>query len=533
MTRYGNNNGNGRGRILQRVRCAIYTRKSTEEGLEQEFNSLDAQREAGAAYIASQKAEGWVELPDLYDDGGYTGANMDRPGVKRLFDDIEAGRVDCVVVYKVDRLSRSLMDFARMMESFEKYKVSFVSVTQHFNTTHSMGRLTLNILLSFAQFEREIISERTRDKIAAARRKGKWSGGRPILGYDVTPESKLVVNAAEAVQVRAIFELYLETQSLIKTVTALNQRGWTTKHWKTRKGPERGGRAFDKSGLRGLLTNVAYLGRVKYKDEVHKGEHEAIVDEALWQRAQLMMRSNGRSGGMHIRNKYGSLLKGLLYCRPCGLGMAHTYTVRGGNRCYRYYVCYTAQKKGWDACPSKSLPAEEIERFVVQQIRAIGKDPEIMALALEQARGRHDEEVAATEGEARIVEREVGQLQREIAATATDAATNGHAAARLADLHERLRDAERRWTELCDKIARAQRQMVTKADVDSALEAFEPLWETLSPKEQARILQLLVQRVDYDGASGKVAVTFRANGIKTLGPAGARKAMEESPCLTV
>ncbi|GIK17767.1 MAG: hypothetical protein BroJett003_27310 [Planctomycetota bacterium] len=195
------------------VRCAIYTRKSSDEGLQQEFNSLDAQREAAEAYIASQKAEGWVCLPERYDDGGFTGGNMDRPALQRLLADIEAGKIDCVVVYKVDRLSRSLMDFARIVEVFERHSVSFVSVTQHFNTTNSMGRLTLNILLSFAQFEREIIGERIRDKIAASRQKGKWTGGTPILGYDVDRSNggpKLVVNPAEASRVRQIFDLYIE-----------------------------------------------------------------------------------------------------------------------------------------------------------------------------------------------------------------------------------------------------------------------------------------------------------------------------------
>ena len=210
------------------IRCAIYTRKSSEEGLEQEFNSLDAQRESGEAYIASQKAEGWVCLPDKYDDGGYTGGNMERPAVQRLMADIDAGKVDCVVVYKVDRLSRSLMDFARMMEVFDRKKISFVSVTQQFNTTQSMGRLTLNILLSFAQFEREIISERTRDKIAATRRKGKWFGGKPILGYDLVA-GKLVVNRDEAFRVREIFAIYVDTRSVRQTTLEAVRRGWTTK----------------------------------------------------------------------------------------------------------------------------------------------------------------------------------------------------------------------------------------------------------------------------------------------------------------
>ncbi len=527
-----NGNGNGKVRGTKQIRCAIYTRKSTEEGLEQDFNSLDAQREAAEAYIASQQHEGWVCLPDRYDDGGYTGANMERPALKRLFDDVEAGGIDCVVVYKVDRLSRSLMDFARMMEKFEKYQISFVSVTQQFNTTHSMGRLTLNILLSFAQFEREIISERTRDKIAAARRKGKWSGGMPVLGYDVDAHgSKLVVNTDEAERVRAIFDEYIQRVSLIRTVAALNERGWRTKRWTTRKGRERGGQPFEKTNLFRLLSNVVYRGKVRYKDEVHAGEHEPIVDEETWTRVQSILRSNGRTGGMHVRNKYGALLKGLLHCKPCSRAMMHTYTSKG-NRRYRYYVCYTAQKQGWHACPSKSVPAEQIERFVVEQIRAVGKDPAVMAMALDQARSQALEETAALEGDARIARREIGRIHAEITKVATAAATNGHAAARLAELHERLRDAERRLSELHDQAERARRGMVTKADVDSALEAFTPLWDALSPREQARVLRLLIQRVDYDGANGKVAVTFHTNGIRTIGQNGVADGLEAHECLT-
>ena len=214
------------------MRCAIYTRKSTEEGLEQEFNSLDAQRESAEAYITSQQHEGWTCLPDRYDDGGFTGGNMERPAVQRLLADIQVGKVQCVVVYKVDRLSRSLLDFARMMETFDRHHIAFVSVTQQFNTATSMGRLVLHVLLSFAQFEREIISERTRDKIAAARRKGKWSGGMPLLGYDIDPHvSKLIVNEEEAVRVRTIFEWYLRYQGLIPVAGELQRCGWVNKRW--------------------------------------------------------------------------------------------------------------------------------------------------------------------------------------------------------------------------------------------------------------------------------------------------------------
>lgn len=373
---YANRNGNGRARPATAIRCAIYTRKSTEEGLEQEFNSLDAQRESAEAYIASQKTEGWVSLPDRYDDGGFTGGNTNRPAVQRLMADIEAGKVDCVVVYKVDRLSRSLLDFAKMMETFEKHNVSFVSVTQQFNTTHSMGRLTLNILLSFAQFEREIISERTRDKIAAARRKGKWSGGPPVLGYDILREpsgSKLIVNAEEAERVRYIHRLYLECASVSATIRRLDELGWVNKIWTTKQGRERGGKPFDKSTLFKLLTNVVYRGQIAFHDQIYEGEQDAIVDEDLFRRVQAQLRINRNSGGKYVRSKYGALLKGLVRCSSCGCAMSHHFATRGSKR-YRYYVCVKAQKRGWDTCPAPSLPAAELEQFIVDQIRAIGQD---------------------------------------------------------------------------------------------------------------------------------------------------------------
>jgi site-specific DNA recombinase len=366
-----------------RVRCAVYTRKSTEEGLDQEFNTLDAQRESGQAYVKSQEQEGWECLPDRYDDGGFTGGNMDRPALRRLMADIEAGKIDCVVVYKVDRLSRSLLDFARIMEVFEKHHVSFVSVTQQFNTSTSMGRLVLNVLLSFAQFEREMISERTRDKIAATRRKGKWSGGMPLLGYDLDPRgSRLIVNDDEAVRVRAIFELYLEHQTLLPVVHELDCRGWVNKRWTTRKGSERGGRPFTKTSLHKLLTNVTYIGKITYKEEVHEGEHAAIISTEAWQRVQALLRRNGRTGGAPVRNKFGALLKGLLHCAPCNCAMSPTHATRNGNKRYRYYVCTNAQKRGWGSCPSKSIPAPEIEKFVIDQIRCIAEDPGLLSLTV-------------------------------------------------------------------------------------------------------------------------------------------------------
>jgi site-specific DNA recombinase len=359
-------------KAVKPVRCAIYTRKSTEEGLDQEFSSLDAQREAAQAYIKSQASQNWACLPRNYADGGFTGGNMERPALQRLLVDIQAGEIDCVVVYKVDRLSRSLLDFARMMEAFEQHHVAFVSVTQQFNTAHSMGRLVLNVLLSFAQFEREIISERTRDKIAAARRKGKWSGGLPLLGYDVDPRGfKLVVNAGEAEQVQAIFGLYLECGGLIATVQKLDQRGWKNKRWQTRKGHSRGGLPFTKGSLHHLLTNVIYRGRVKYKKEVHAGEHQAIVEAKVWQQVQERLSRQTRS---RQRLSSQALLKGLLHCRPCGTAMTPTFAGKNGGRRYGYYVCSNAIQRGQACCPSRALPQETIEQWVLERLGEVARE---------------------------------------------------------------------------------------------------------------------------------------------------------------
>lgn len=493
------------------IRCAIYTRKSTDEGLAQEFNSLDAQREAGEAYVASQAGEGWVCLPDQYDDGGFSGGNMERPALKRLLDDIENGKIDCVVVYKIDRLSRSLLDFARIAKQFEEQRVSFVAVTQQFNSTTSMGRLMMNVLLSFAQFERELASERTRDKIAATRRKGKWSGGRPLLGYDVDRSNcspRLAVNADEAARVRQVFELYLEHGSLIPTVKVLTERGWRTKRWETKAGRVMGDQPFDKTRLFTLLTNPTYIGKLTYKDEVHDGEHEAIVPDALWRKVQARLQRNGRTGGAEARNKHGALLRGLLYCGPCGCAMTHSYTKKD-SRLYRYYVCSKAQKRGWSSCPSKSVPAHEIEQFVVDQIRCVGRDPGLVAETLEQTRKQAEEGVERLTTEQRTLERD---LKRDGAALRRTKDPT-----RLADLHDRIGTAERRLTQIREEIGSLRDSIVGEDEIRAALAQFDDLWAALTPKEQVRVLQLLVERVEYDGAEGTVSVTFRPSGVRTLG----------------
>jgi site-specific DNA recombinase len=358
------------------IRCAIYTRKSTEEGLDQEFNSLHAQREAAEAFIKSQKHAGWTLIPYHYDDGGFTGGNLDRPALQRLLEDVDARRLECILVYKVDRLSRSLLDFARLVDRFDQRSVSFVSVTQQFNTTTSLGRLTLNILLSFAQFEREIISERTSDKMSAARRKGKWVGGTPVLGYDIDPAGgRLIVNEKESHRVQGIFALFLEHRSLLTVITELARRRWKTKSRTSQSGKAHVGRAFTKASLRLLLTNAVYAGQVEHRGVMYAGEHASIVEPSVWQEVNAELRAGRRPEPGAAREPQNAMLAGLLLCKSCQRPMIPTYTAKRGRR-YRYYVCKTARQKGWNACPTKSVPARMIEDSVVDQLRTALGAPE-------------------------------------------------------------------------------------------------------------------------------------------------------------
>jgi site-specific DNA recombinase len=500
------------------VRCAVYTRKSNEEGLDQDFNTLDAQRESAEAYITSQKTEGWTCLPDQYDDGGFTGGNMDRPALRRLMADIEAGKVDVVIVYKVDRLSRSLLDFAKIMEVFDKFNVAFVSVTQQFNTSTPMGRLVLNVLLSFAQFEREIIGERIRDKIAAQRRKGKWAGGYPVLGYDVDRTNrspKLIVNADEAARVRAIFNLYLELGSLLRVAEELQNRGWTNKHWITKKGGTKGGRPFENGSVYCILTNPIYIGKVKHKTDLYDGEHEAIITPELFQKVQRQLQHNGRTGGARLRNRYGALLRGLLFCKACGRTMVHTFTSRGQRR-YRYYTCTHAIHGGRHKCPSGSLPAAEIEQVVVEQIRCIGKDPSLRDDVFQQAQAHIDGEVDELKTQQKQLQRELNWHHAEIRKLAVDSQADSATTARIADLHEEIARVEGRLADLRTQIEDAASGRLEQNDVDAAFADFDNVWSTLSPREQADVLSLLIASVEFDSEAGTISVSFHNAGIKAL-----------------
>ncbi len=497
------------------LRCAIYTRKSTEEGLEQAFNTLDAQRDAAEAFIRSQREEGWIVLPDKYDDGGFTGANMDRPALQKLLQDARDGLVDCVMVYKVDRLTRSLLDFARIMDVLDKHGVSFVSVTQQFNTTGSLGRLTLNILLSFAQFEREMIAERTRDKMSAARRKGRWVGGIPMLGYDLSDKgAALVVNADEAARVRAIFDLYLEHGSLIPVVQELGRRDWRMKEWTTRKGTSAGGHEFTKNRLYNLLTNMVYVGKVDFGGQVYDGEHEATVDACILPTVKDRLRYNCKTGGRQIRNKYGAVLKGILRCGSCDAGMIHTYTQKTLNKLYRYYVCVNAHQKGYNQCQTRSVSAPIIEQAVVDQIRGIAANPELVGEVVRQLDEQRIAGVEGLEREKRVIEKELQRLGEDTVGLVR--MTGKLATDRMAEWQGRVAVLERQHHDVRDQLAESIGQTVDAASVRKTLLEFDGIWAEMTPREQEKFVKTLVERVTYDGAPCTVTVGFRSAGIRQL-----------------
>ena len=375
----GRYDANQHNTVITKKRCAIYTRKSTDEGLDQEYNSLEAQRDAGMAYVASQRHEGWIAIHEGYDDGGFSGGNIERPALKRLMHDIEHGQVDIVVVYKIDRLTRSLPDFAKLVEIFDRHNVSFVSVTQQFNTTNSMGRLTLNILLSFAQFEREVTGERIRDKIASSKSRGMWMGGMPPLGYDVK-DRKLVVNPREAALVKEIFTRYAKHGSAARIIRELTAEGHKTKSWVTQKGQLREGRPMNQLFLFKLLRNRIYLGEITNKGVSYPGQHDAIISTELWESAHVFI-DRRKKGPRVTITKHAALLSGLLYAQD-GQRMTHHFTKKPNGRTYRYYVPALDKKRhaGANDNPKSknigSMPAIEIENAVLEAIYGELTQPE-------------------------------------------------------------------------------------------------------------------------------------------------------------
>lgn len=361
---------------MKTIRCAIYTRKSTEDGLDKEFNTLEAQRESGENYVKSQAYQGWEIIPTHYDDGGYSGGTLKRPALQQLLQDVENGMVDMIVVYKIDRLTRSLIDFAKLVEVLDRNQCSFVSVTQNFNTYDSMGRLTLNVLLSFAQFEREVITERIRDKVNASKKKGMWMGGFLPIGY-VSINKKLTIIPEEAAVVRLAFEKYLLFRSETMVAEWLNENGYTTM--------SKGNGKFTHARISKMLRNVVYVGKVPHKDKVYEGQHEAIVSQELFDKVQELKKQNRTGRLAPSRFMEHALLKGFIYCDCCQSAMISTKSNKK-NKVYEYYTSVRAVKEGFKNCKVGSIPAGELDNFVLQQMALVIKSPKILSGLIEQTK---------------------------------------------------------------------------------------------------------------------------------------------------
>jgi site-specific DNA recombinase len=506
------------------TRCAVYCRQSVEERGGNGFGSLEAQREKGEAYVGLFPDKNWELVPTDYSDAGFSGGTLDRPSLTRLRADIAAGLVDAVVVYRSDRLSRSIRDFLELMEEFDQHGVTFVSVSEQFDTSTPAGRMHRNMLLTFAQYERELIAERTRDKVHAARRKGKFTGGGLILGYDRHPDGgRLVVNEAEARRVRKVFRLYLEHPSLVQTAQELNRNGWTLKQWTTKTGREYGGGPFDVHSLRRMLTNHAYIGKVNFRGSVYDGEHDPILDQKSWDRVQDLLK-NGRKGPRRPSSRTTSLLAGILRCAPCDAAMSPTFSQKGRVR-YRYYVCTKAHLRGWGTCPTRSVSAKKIEAFVVEKIRGIGQDPDMVAQTLEEARKQLATRKVELAAEAKRIRSDLEKAHADLRGSLKAVPTGGRSRKHQeADgREEAIRALEERLAAVEEESTTLEGQRIDPVDLRTALAVFDPIWNHLEPGEQARVVQLLIERIDYDGGTANLSITFRPGGVRTL----AAEAQEE------
>ena len=500
------------------VRVAIYTRKSVEAGAEERFTSLEAQRAAVEAYVTSQAANGWVALPTRYDDNGFTGAHTDRPAFQRLLGDIERGLVDAVGVYRLDRLSRSTLDTLKLLEEFAAHGITVISVTEQFSTATPAGNLMVTIISSLNQYERETIAERTRDKMLASRKLGMWTGGQQVLGFDVK-DKRLVVNKREAETVREIFGLYLDLGSARKVARALRDRGIRNKRWRTKGGAMRGGKPFQLSTLLRFLANPLYAGKLRAGDEIVDGQHEAIVDEEVWQAVQDRLAGNRQAEPSTFRNKREALLKGLLRCGRCGRAMTHVHTKKGDRR-YGYYVCQTSQKEGTDACPGSRVAARHVESFVVDRIRAIGRDPELLAQVVTEAGKVIGRKRAHATREEQRWDAERERLEMEAVSLLAIVAEDGPAARvarrRMAEIETAVEDATRRADAARAQLAEVA-PTVDNARLTAALASWDDVWASVPHRERVRLINLLLAEVVYDAMAGEVELVFRPGALNADG----------------
>ncbi len=484
---------------IEKKRCAIYTRKSVEEGLEMEFNSLDAQREAAENYIASQRDNGWVCLPQHYDDGGFSGGNTNRPGLQQLLRDAEDGLIDIIVVYKIDRLSRSILDFADLSKKLDRWGVAFVSVTQEINTHSSSGRMMLNILITFAQFEREVIAERVRDKITASKKRGKFCGGVPMLGYKPDPVTKkLFIVEDEAKLVRTIYEKYLLRRSLRDVVREINALGYQTKEWSSAKGNKHESRPWDTGTVYRILTSPIYAGYIAHYDELYEGEHKPIIERETWQRVQSMMgkKEVGKRG--RKKSPAANPFAGIIKCGNCGHAMTPTYTQRHGRK-YVYYFCQYKAKHPESKCMMRRIPSGDIEKAIVQQLVHIFRTPTILHETLTAVREREKALCESMKNDRTALRSQMDELKKGAMAGQPDFDKLNEIGSRISELERQIRKLEKPTTE---------------DEVIAALGDASGLWEFLIPAARYELLRLIVGGIEV--FADKLKLILRVDGLQQL-----------------
>ncbi len=491
--------------------CAIYTRKSTDENLNSDFTSLDAQRESCESLIKSRKEEGWQLYPERFDDPAYSGGNINRPGLQKLLALVRQGKIQVVVAYKYDRLSRNIKDFVRILDLFDKYGAAFVSVTQQFDTSTSIGRIFQTMLMGFAQFERELVSERTRDKRAAMIQKGKWPGGMPIIGYDVDSNTKkLAVNRSETKQAKDQFLFYLKEKSLGRAAKLLNEKAYRLKKWNNKEGVEKGGGRYNKSNLVNILRNPLYVGKLRYKDKLFKGEHTALIEEDLFNRVQKLLNQNNGTHHSANQDKHEFLLKGLVRCQVCGSTMTSNFAYSKGEK-YFYYKCVKVNKFGKEACPVKSAPAKELESLIVKRLSFLGQNKKLVERIVKEAQESSVKAFGSLRGDRKRIQEDIRRVddkaQKLMSALGTS--KNRFVMEKLDELETSKQKAEERLAEINLTIQKLEGQVIDAEIIRKNLKQFEVVIEKLTANEKKDLLRLLIKEVIYDQTQSKIKLTLR------------------------
>ncbi len=497
-------------------RCGVYTRKSSDENLNSDFTSLDAQRESCQAFIQSRKEEGWQVYPEQFADAALSGGNTKRPALQRLLHAVRQGSIQAVVVYKYDRLSRNIKDFVNILDLFDKHGVAFVSVTQQFDTSTSIGRIFQTMLMGFAQFERELVSERTRDKRVGMIQKGKWPGGMPIIGYDVNPADRgLIANPKESKQAKDQFLTYLQEKSLSRTARKLNVIGYRFKSWINKEGLPKGGGRYNKSNLDQILRNPLYIGKLRYKDKLFPGQHPAIVDEKLFDRVQKLLSKNDGNHKSINQDKHDFLLRSFIKCTACGSTMSPNFAYSKGRK-YFYYKCVKVDKLDKNECSVRSVPAREVESLIVERLAFLGQNKKLVEKIVKEAQESSVKAIGPIREKKKRIESELVKIRQEAnkLVSVLGSSNNGHAKnhfvlERLHELENSEKDNQTKVSEVEMELQKLENRMIDANVIRQNLQRFEAVFAKLMPNEKKELLRLLIKEIFYDLNHSKIKLFLR------------------------